>query len=352
MVAMQGNRAVEAIHEPSFSTPFFPVKIRLNPLLLGAFIIGAVVLTVVGFLTLSSANIFRPTGHFIIYLSNSAQGVTAGTGVRLKGVRMGQVDEVRVLYDPRTRASLVSVVCRITENLLTDSHGKRINLTDRRTLEDLISDGLYAQVQTSGIVGAKFIELGFNSPSTPTVPPGLPPARYPVVPTVPPTMAEVTEDISHILSKLRGTDFQGIAQHIEDVLASARRQLGELETNRLTAHVSSAAASFDQFMSSPDLHEAVTRIQTAAASLQTLVTNLNTQVQPLSTNLNATLASASETAQNLRDVLALRNQLGQQMQDLLRQLNNTARAIQQLADFLERHPNALITGRARPTNSP
>ncbi len=327
------------------------MKIRLNPLLLGAFIVGAATLAVVGFLALSSTNIFRPTGHFIIYLSNSAQGITAGTGVSLKGVRMGQVEEVHVLYDPRTRTSLVSAVCRITENLLADSHGKPINLTSRHTLQDLISDGLYAQVQTAGIVGAKFIELGFNSPTTPATPRDLPPARYPVVPTVPPTVAELTDNVSHILSNLRQTDFPGIAQHIEDVLASVRRQLGELETNHLTTHVSAAAASFGQFMGSRDLHDAVARIQSAAAGLQELVTNLNTQVPPLATNLNSTLASASQTAQNLQDFLTLRNQLGQQTQDLMKQLNQTARAIEQLADFLERHPNALITGRAGPTSS-
>jgi len=328
------------------------VKIHLNPLILGAFVIGATVLAVVSFLALGSTNIFRPTGHFIMYLPNSAQGVGPGTGVSLEGVRVGQVDRIKVLYDRETRKSLVGVVCRITENLLTDVHGKQINLTNPRAIRDLVSEGLFAQVQTSGLVGAQFIELGFNPSSTPTRPSRLPAASYPVIPTVPSAMSELTDDFSRILSQLRKIDFSGISEQLEDLLSSARRQIGELETNRLTTHISAAAASFDQFMSSPDLHDALGHVQTAAADLQTLVTNLNTQVQPLATNLNTTLGSAGETVQDLRDFINLRNQLGQQTQDLLRQLDHTARAIEQLANFLERHPNAFITGRVQPTASP
>ncbi len=328
------------------------MKIRLNPLLLGAFIVGGVVLAVVAFLALGSTNVFHPTGHFVFYLTDSAEGLGPGTPVSLRGVRVGQVDGIRVLYDRQTRQSLVAVVCRINEDLLTDTKGRQISLTNPHTLRELISEGLVAQVQTAGIVGAKFIDLSFNSTSAPTSLAGLPPSPYPVVPTVPSTMAEVTEDISRVLSHLRETDFPGIARQIEAVLASARRQIGELETNQLTSHVSAAAASFSQFMSSPDLRDAVAHIHAAAASLQTLVTNLNTQVQPLATNLNATLASAGESAQSLRDLVALRNQLGQQTQDLLKQLDQTARTFEQFADVLERHPNALLTGRANTDRSP
>jgi paraquat-inducible protein B len=328
------------------------VKIRLNPVILGVFIVGAVALTVACFLTLSSTTIFQRTSHFVIYLSDSAQGVSSGTSVSLQGVRIGQVAQVNILYEPKTKKSLVKVICEISQNLLTDPEGKEIDLTDARTIRRLISEGLFAQVQTSGIVGAKLVELGFDSSGKPTTPQGLPPVAYPVVPTVPSTRAELTDDITSLMSQLRQTDFQGIAQHINEVLTSARLQLAELQTNKLTTHFSDAAASFSQFMSSRELHESVARVQAAAAGLQTLLTNINAQVEPVATNLNSTLVSANQTAQGVKELLALHGELGQQTQDLLRQLDQTAHAIEDLADFLERHPNALLTGRAPPGNSP
>lgn len=323
------------------------MKIRFNAVLLGSFIVGALALAVAAFLALGSSNLFRPTGHFIFYLSNSAAGLAEGTAVNLEGIRIGQVNTIKVLYDRHTKKSIVGVVCRVSRNLLTDLEGRKIPLTHPDVIRQLVNEGLYAQVQSAGVVGAKFVELGFNPPSPAFTPSGLPRSRYPVVPSLPSTMTRLTDNITGIVSKLRKTDFEGAVKQLQQVLASVNRQVGELETNRLTSHLSSAAASIDRFMTSADLHRAVARIQATAGDLQTLVTNLNSQVQPLATNLNATVVSAGETAQNLRDLLALRNQLGQQTQDLLKQFDRTARTVEQLADFLERHPNALITGRAR-----
>ena len=173
----------------------------------------------------------------------------------------------------------------------------------------------------------------------------LPHSPYLVVPTLPSTMKELTDDASRLLSNLRETDFPGIARKIEDLLGSAREQVGELQTNQLTTRLSTAAESFGQFMKSPDLRAAVEHIELAAAQLQRLSSNIDARVPPLATNLSLTLAAASETTRDLRDFLALRNQLGEQTQALLEQLNQTARSIEDFADFLRRHPNALITGR-------
>ncbi|HVM49634.1 MAG TPA: MlaD family protein [Candidatus Acidoferrum sp.] len=328
------------------------MKIRLNPVILGAFIIGAIAIIVIAFLALSSTNIFQATGRFVIYLPNSAQGVNAGTSVSLQGVRLGQVGQVDVLYDQRTRNSMVRLVCEITENRLNDARGRHINLTRPDTIRRLVGQGMFAQIQTAGVVGAKYIELGFQPKSHPSTPPDMPPSPYPVVPTIPATMSELTENISGILANIHKMDFPGISKQLEGVLASARDQLGEMQTNRLTSNISSAAQSIDRFASSAELRDAVGRIRTAAAGLQTLVTNLNTQVQPLATNLDATLAAAGQTVRGARNLLSGRNELGQELQDVLNQLDRTARAIEELAQFLDRHPNALITGRANPNAPP
>jgi phospholipid/cholesterol/gamma-HCH transport system substrate-binding protein len=325
------------------------MKIRLNPLLLGAFITGAVVIAIAALLGLGPISLFHPVGRFVFYLPRSVEGVGEGTAVSLDGVRVGQVERVRVFYDRAARRSFVSVICRINKNLLTDLQGRPIKLTDRQTLRNLVSEGLFAQVQTTGLVGAQYVELGFNPAAPPIDLASLPASPYPVVPTVPSTMSEVTANISSILSNLRQIDYHGLMQQVNGVLVSARGQLGELETNRLTDHVSAAAQSFGHFMNSSDLRGAVARLQEAAANFQNLATNLNAQVRPAAASLDATLASARQSAQALQNFLTLRNQLGEQTQELLEQLNQTARAIEQLSDFLERHPNALITGRAEPT---
>ena len=328
------------------------MRLRLNPLLLGAFITGAVIIVIVAFLGLGPVSLFHPVGHFIFYLPNSSQEVGEGSAVSLDGVQVGEVERIRVYYDAGKHESFVGVICRINKDVLTDVQGHFIRLTDQRTLNKLVSEGLFARVQTTGLVGAKYVELGFDPPVAPVAMTGLPRSSYPVVPTVPSAMSQLTGNITGILSDIHRIDFESIVKQINGVLLSVQGQVGELETNRLTDHISDAAQSLGQFVNSSNLHDAVARIQDAAANFQTLVTNLNVQVQPATANLNATLVSARQSVQALQDFLTLRNQLGEQTQDLLEQLNQTARAIEQLSDFLQKHPNALITGRAQRRRAP
>lgn len=322
------------------------MKLRLNSVLLGAFIVGAFALAVAVFLALGTHSIFGHAARFTIYLTDSAEGIREGLAVDMQGVRIGQVDKVQVICDANTRRAMVSVLCRITENKVSDPEGHLIKLTDRSVMDDLISKGLCAQVETAGIVGAKFVQLNFHSPA-PALPPGLPPSKTPVVPVAPSSMAEMKDKVSSILAHLSKTDFPGMADEAKDALASVRQQLDELQTNHMTDHFSAAASSAAQFIKSEELRRALTRIEGAAADLQQLTTNIDARVPALATNLNGTMEAAGQTVGSLRDFLALRSQLGDQTRQLLEQLDQTAQAIQQLADFLDRHPNALISGRTR-----
>jgi paraquat-inducible protein B len=334
------------------------MRIRFNPLLLGAFILGAIALAIVALLTVASGNLFQKTGHFVFYLAGSAQGLDKGTAVSLNGVRIGQIDQVGVLYDRQKQQSLVRVLCQVDRSRLSEPNGTPIQLTDNQVLQHLVSEGLRAQVQTAGVVGAKFVELGFYNPREYPPPSTQPRSAYPVVPTVPSTMTEVTEAASQILGNLRQTDFAGIARQVKEVLGTVDRQVGELETNRLTDHLSAAADSLNHLTASTNLQGAVAGIQGAAASLNDLLTNLNTKVAPLSSQLEATLAqskttlaSVSQSAQEVQDFVALRNQLGEETRDLVKQLTQTARTIERLAGFLERHPKSLLTGREQPPSA-
>ena len=321
------------------------MKIRFKPLLLGAFVIGGVAIAIALLLGIGSSY-FHPVGHFDFYLPGSSGGLDPGSGVNLDGVRIGQIDEVAVFYNPKTQQSFVRVTCEIDRNILRDIQGNPIDLTNTKSLQNLISEGMVAQVQTAGLVGNEYVELGFNSSEKPIQLAGLPASPRPVIPVLPSTMSQLMDNISGIVSNLHKIDYQGLVKQVNGVLISAHGQINELQTNHLTDHLSTAALSVENFASSSDLRSAVARLQQAASAFQDLAKNLNTHVTPASTNLNATLNSAKQSLEALQDFLQSRNQLGEQTYELMDQLEKTARSVEQLSDFLQKHPNALITGRA------
>lgn len=326
------------------------MKIRSKPLLLGAFVIGGLVIAIFALLGFGSAYL-HPTGHFDFYLPNSAGGLDVGSGVRLEGVPIGQIDQISIFYNPDTQKSFVRVRCEINKNLLTDPKGNPIDLRHAKNLQDLISKGLVVQVQTAGLVGNEYVELGFNSSEKPIQLAGLPASPNPVVPAIPSTTSQLMAHLSGIVSNLHQIDYHGLVEQINGVLMAVHGQIDELQTNHLTDHISGAAVSIGDFASSPDLRSVVVRLQHTALAFQNLATNLNTQVAPASTNLDATLNSAKQSLAALQDFLQSRNQLGEQTYELMDQLEKTARSVEQLSDFLQKHPNALITGRAKQNDS-
>jgi paraquat-inducible protein B len=71
-------------------------------------------------------------------------------------------------------------------------------------------------------------------------------------------------------------------------------------------------------------------------------------VEPVREELVRTLRSFHDAAESVRKLLSPQSALGEEALRTLRQVTETAESLQQLADFLERNPNALITGRKRP----
>ena len=89
-----------------------------------------------------------------------------------------------------------------------------------------------------------------------------------------------------------------------------------------------------------------------AIDVQKLVANLDSQVEPVRSELLRTLHSFHAAAEGVREVLGSRNGLGDEAVRTLQQVTTTAESVQDLAEFLERNPNALITGKKRPQTEP
>jgi paraquat-inducible protein B len=90
-----------------------------------------------------------------------------------------------------------------------------------------------------------------------------------------------------------------------------------------------------------------------------LAENLNRRVEPLADGLTNTVAQADQTlvqlrgsAEDLRGLLAPGSALQSELSLALSQLAEAARSLSSLAEFLEQHPNALITGRKSKETKP
>ena len=328
------------------------MKTKLSPALVGAFVLGALALIVVALLSFRSRHLFSKPGRFVAYFNESVQGLDVGGAVKLRGVRVGRVLTIRVHYDSKTRQSQVVVVAELDQNVISDRAGRMIQIADRATLQGLIDEGLRAKINLAGITGQQFVELDFLDPQQFPAPPLESPAEYPVVPTVTSGFSDLIGNLSKIVSNLKGVDFADLSQQLKSLLATANQKVGEMDLKKMVTQVTAAADSITALAGSAEAKAAFANLNKTATDVQGLVAKLDTQVEPVGTDLVRTLRSFHDAAESVQKLLGPQSGLGEEAGRTLQQLTETAKSLQELADFLERNPNALITGKKRPGKEP
>src|SRR5215475_11276103 len=140
---------------------------RANPTVIGAFIIGAVALIVIGLLVLGRGHFFSDTRTFVLYFDGSIKGLNIGAPVEFQGVRIGSVTDIRVIQIPKTSEFRTPVYIQIEVNRIGEAQVKRSRAEQREYLKSLIQRGLRAQLVAQSLVtGQLIVQLGFY-PDTP-----------------------------------------------------------------------------------------------------------------------------------------------------------------------------------------
>jgi paraquat-inducible protein B len=115
-------------------------------------------------------------------------------------------------------------------------------------------------------------------------------------------------------------------------------KLAALPLPELVDDLRRAIQSVDGLVTSPDTQQAVTALTQAAVRLEALIGTLDQRLGPLFVQAQSTLASAD-------GLVGAKSQARHDLNALLKELTGAARSIRVFADYLERHPDALIRGK-------
>jgi paraquat-inducible protein B len=90
---------------------------------------------------------------------------------------------------------------------------------------------------------------------------------------------------------------------------------------------------------------ALTETRDTMAEARKVLANLDAQIEPLAAALKDTSATATGTLRTVDRAVEGDSRLGYEALRTLRDLSDAARSIKTLADYLERHPDALLRGK-------
>ncbi|MGZ4960611.1 MAG: MlaD family protein [Methylomonas sp.] len=327
---------------------------QANPLAIGAFLVGALILLALGIIIFGGSDFFKEKNRFVIFFDSALNGLNVGAPVKLQGVQIGNVSEISLIMDSESGRILKPVVIEIDPGLLRDISGQKSQVRTKKQLKEaaqrLIDAGLKARLETQSLLtGLLFVDLNFYHEKRVN----LVNVNYkdlPELPNVPTTVDEIRNTVDEILNWARRLP-------LEDTLKNLTETMQEVHT----------------LVRSDDTKKAIAALSKSMQETERLMVTLNGQVGPLIGNVNNTLAETRGSLQDFnRELLPVLKAAEQslitatrvlqesdntlnavgamttpdsQLGQALVEIHNAARSLKDLTDSLERHPEAIIYGK-------
>ena len=331
---------------------------RANPTLIGAFVVGAIVLVVGAVTIIGSGRLFRKSYEFVLYFEGSVSGLREGAPVKYKGVEIGSITHILLQLDEGAEVNRIPVIINLDAKKIS-GRGVGGNLANPAGLKAAIDRGLRGQLQTESIVtGVLFVALDLvpDSPAKFVQPPG---SRYQEIPTITTTLQKAQDILGKLLTKLDDIDFKELLTS----LAGAVKNIDGLANNK---DLRAAFAGVNQLVNTPELHAAiqsldqtVLKISQAADGVQKVAGSLDRSVATLSTDLKETLTGVREAVKQIQVTVANvdgfvdpNSPTSYELTKALKELSGAARSLRLMADYLERNPRALLFGKPENEKKP
>ena len=326
---------------------------KRNALLIGAFVIVALVMAVIGALWLSGNNLFKKQQEAMIFYKGNASGLYVGAPVTFRGVAIGQVESIGIEVDRETLTALMPVRIRLQPSALRFNGAKDDTSFD---LPALVQRGLRARlVAQSFVTGQKSIELDFV-PDTPATMVG--DSSRPEIPALPERFGALIDQVADLPLRETVQEVRDTVKELRDTLVSVQHTLDgsrKVLTDVSGQIAQAGAASRDTLKAASD---AIRQVQINSAvtldSVSKLADATRQTVLAAQPDLQRTLAGTREAAESARlamtrvaELTAPDASLRGDLDAAMRDLSQAARGLRDWSELLEEKPNAVIFGNKR-----
>lgn len=324
------------------------------------FYIGLFVLATIALLA-GSAIFFGLTGfkgkrvEFLTFFNESVRGLDQGSMVRFKGVPVGQVTRIRITLGKKYTGSGIPVNYEIDASRLTDELGVSVDVTDEQVYLDALRDGLTAELETESLLTGKlYINLDFR-PGTKTEVEQIQ-TDLREIPAVPSRISNFSAEAARIIEDFGAIDLAGLSANVNSLVVNLDKTLNQVDLPALTADLRGALGDARANLLGTDSKELIHSLRETSAQLKSLASHLETETSGLAPQVSETLAEINRTTEDLRTLsrawsgleVESRPPLPREVLGTVAELQSTLSAIRDFVDFLNRHPEALIRGRATP----
>jgi len=316
---------------------------KANPTLIGLFVVAAIGLFTLAIFLFSDSSMFSKKSHYVLFFENSVTGLTTGSPVSFRGVKVGSVTDITLQVDPETKQIYIPVYIKIEPRRFSTATGTGETSFD---LHGLVERGLSAQLQIhSFITGQLFIQLDYypykNIKYVGTA------TDYPEIPTVPSLMDKLGGKLENYSYEKLLDNLAATMSGLEQLVNSPELMDTVKSLNRVLKNVDTMVNNFDSQITpvSSSLNKTLADAQKALADIRTMTDNIDSHAEIMSASFEQSMAEANDAFNSLGEQFSDDSELHYQLSRALQEITESARSLRILSDTIERNPEALVKGK-------
>lgn len=315
---------------------------KVSAIAVGGFILGTLALGVALLMFFGNSDFFSNKTRYTLVYDSSIKGLTIGAPVTLKGVKIGQVTDIRATFYGDRQQVLNSVTVEILPDTLALENGDQ-----RPPIDDLLAKGLSAQLRMQSLLtGLLYVDADLRPETHAKTFPVK--TEYQQIPTIPTDLERITRDLENV-------DIAKLSQDLQQIVNGINRFISNPALNNLAGELEqtlvSVRSAVDQLRDQSARME--TRLTPLANQSETLLITLNRELPVLSRRLDANLTALQTSIQAIQQAADNTAYLTSEDSPLVYRVNHAAanvseaaNEIKRLADALERQPESLLFGKS------
>lgn len=244
---------------------------------------------------------YSARSRWLLHFDDSVRGLAKGAPVEFRGIQIGEVASVDLVYDTERKALRIPVAIDIDQGRIGTVGNGELH-SGSELMQAFVEQGMRAQLKMASLLtGQLYVDLDFHPDAAPA---SIERAGvYPELPTLPSGTQQITQDVAKITRRLAEVPFEDIGK--------------ELKTS-------------------------IKRLNATLESTESLIANLDQDIAPA---VKDTLSETRKTLDAANQLLQVNSPVRQDLENMLQELSHAARSLRLLADYLEQHPEALLRGK-------
>ena len=344
---------------------------KANKTAIGGFVVGALALIVVGVMIFGSGKFLTKTQTYVMYFEGSVKGLNVGAPLVFRGVKIGAVTNILLVANTDDLSFRIPVFVEVEQKHFTLTGDEALHLSPKEQLVLLVARGLRAQlIVQSMVTGQLMVELDFHRDKPAKLVAG--DSDYLEIPTIRSGMDDLVKQIAEapiedilnkVLSAVDGIEKAVNSKGLKEGLLTLKQTVTNL--NKLVLNIDSrieplvftveeTVKDYGRLARNVDrqvkpvlsgIGETERHADKLVKNVDAQVTRLGSRIEEATKSANAALVEAKKTLNTIEGLTGKDSQMIYQMTTTLKELSAAARSIRVWADYLERHPEALLRGK-------